>query len=247
VRGLELLEGERVHRVLRMHPLCMIGAYGTVLGLLGWTLLLALLALGPGPAFASDLDRGTGPFALVVLLMLWWAGLAAATVPFALRAARLWPVAYAVAVAVLGGLGLIVATAPGPGAAQAVGWLPWLTLAAVPLPLAVAEVRRRGSAWVLTNLRVVHVHGWLHPHEESTRLPRIERATAEPRGMRGLDLGDVLLARKDGEPLRIIGVRPLARTRDDIEMLLHTAPTPSYVGDQRDAADRVRDLLRPGE
>jgi hypothetical protein len=247
VRGLELLEGERVHRVLRMHPLCMLGAYGTVLGLLALSALLALFAVGPGRDLAAWLDAGAGPFALVLLLVVWWAGLGAVTLPFALRAPRMWPVLYAVAVAVLGGVGLIVATAPGPGARAALPWLPVLTLAAVPLPLGIAEVRRRRTRWALTSLRVVRIHGWLHPQEESVRLPRIARVAVQPKGLRSLDLGDLVLARAGEEELRIPGVRPLARVRDEVEMLLHTAPPAPYLAEQREAADKVRDLLRPGE
>ncbi|MCA1812777.1 MAG: hypothetical protein LC624_02360 [Halobacteriales archaeon] len=247
MRGLELLEGERVHRVLRMHPLCMLGAYGTVLGLLGLALVMGLFALGPGQGFVADLDASAGPFALVLLLAVWWVGLAAVAVPFAMRSARLWPVLYAVGVAVVGGIALIVATAPGPGARAALPWLPILTLLAVPLPLSIAEARRRSTTWVLTNLRVVRLHGLGRVAEASVRLPRIERVAIEHRGPARLDHGDLLLAVKGGDGLVIVGVRPLARVRDEVEMLLHTAPVAPYLAEQREAADKVRDLLRPDE
>ncbi|HEV8359729.1 MAG TPA: hypothetical protein VGR28_04655, partial [Candidatus Thermoplasmatota archaeon] len=151
-----------------------------------------------------------------------------------------------VAVAVLGGLAAILLTSPDPSAPEAAALLPWLTLAAAPLPLAWAEARRGSPTWALTNLRVVQRTGLWKQHEDSWRWPRLNHAILQPRGPAALDLGDLVVA-GEGVEVRLAGVRPLHKLRDDIELLLHTAPVAPYLGDQRDAADKVARLLRPGD
>lgn len=247
MRGLELLEGERVSRVVRPHPLGRLGDYGPALALLALAaVVFAAQAGAEARGLAAWLDANTSPLALPLLLLLWWAGLGLASVPFALRRARGLPVAYGVVVASAGGFAAILLTMPDPSAVEALPLLPWLSLAAVPVPVALGELERRSPTWLFTNLRLVRREGTLRLREESWRLHRLERVALERRGPRALDYGDLVVAREGGE-VRIAGVRPLARLRDELELLLHTQPEAPYLGEQRDTAERVAKLLRPGD
>lgn len=246
MHGLALLEGERVHRVVRAHPLGRLAESGPGLALL---LLAALWALafgsGPGRAVAGGLDGALGPVAVPAVLALWWLGLGVALGSFALRLTSLWPLAYGLAVAVAGGFAAILRGVPDPSAAEAAALLPWATLLAALPPLGYAEALRRSSTWVFTTFRLVHLTGLWHPREESWRLTRLERCNLQARGPRSLDFGDLLVVRKDGD-LRIPGVRPVRALRDELELLLHTSPEAPYLGEQRTTAERVGKLLRPG-
>jgi hypothetical protein len=243
----ELLEGERVHRTVRPSRLARLDDYAPTLALVAWAGLLALLyAMPPGQALTAFLDEATGPLAVPLLLVVWWLGLAACTLSFSLRRASPWPAAYGVVVAVVGGMAAIVAVSANPSARDAAALLPWLTLATAPGPTVVAEFLRRSPTWILTDLRLVAVTGILRRHEASWRLPRVEKVRAEPRGPRRLDFGDLIFGGKDGD-IRLAGVRPLGRLRDEVELLLHTSPEAPYLADQRDTADKVARLLRPGD
>lgn len=245
MRGLALLEGERVHRVVRAHPLARLAEFGPGLALL---LLAGLWALAFGPlggaALAAGLDAGAGPLAVPLLLAAWWLGLALALAPFALRLARLGPLAYGLGVAVAGGFAAVLLALPDPSAAEAAALAPWLTLAAAPPALAWAEARRRAETWVFTSFRIVRLEGLLHPREEGWRLTRLDRVDLHRRGPRALDLGDLVAAGKDAE-VRLAGVRPLRALRDELELLLHTTPEAPYLGEQRSTAERVARLLKP--
>lgn len=245
MRGLGLLEGERIHRVVRPHPLGRVPEYGPGLALL---LLAGLWALvfgaDPGRGLAAGFDATLGALAVPTLLALWWLGLGLCLAPFALRLRAVWPLAFGVAVAVAGGFAAILLTTPDPSAAEATGLVPWVTLAAAVVPLAFAEARRRSVAWVFTSFRLVLLQGLLHPREEGWRLTRLERCNLQVRGPRGLDFGDLVVVRKEGD-LRIVGVRPLRALRDELELLLHTTPEAPYLGEQRTTAERVQRLLRP--
>lgn len=245
--GLALLEGERVHRVVRAHPLARLADYGPALALLALAGLLgAFFSTSTGQGLSTFLDANTGPLAVPLLLVVWWLGLGLCTVPFSLHKGRPWPAAYGVLVAIAGGILAIVLTSATPSARDAAGLVPWMTLAAVPAPLAIAELLRRTPTWVLTDLRLVQRDGILDVREQSWRLPRVERAAMHPRGPKSLDLGDLTLAGKDGEA-HLRGVRPLKRLRDEVELLLHTSPEAPYLADQRDTAEKVARLLRPGD
>jgi hypothetical protein len=116
----------------------------------------------------------------------------------------------------------------------------------VPLPLARAEARHSSPSWALTNLRIVQRSGLWKQREESWRWPRLNHAILQHRGLASLDFGDLVIAGEGGE-VRLAGVRPLKGLRDEIELLLHTAPVAPYLGEQREAADKVARLLRPGD
>jgi hypothetical protein len=245
MRGLALLEGERVHRVVRRHPLGWLAHYAPGLGML---LLGALLALAWGsPAgqdFAAGLDASLGALAVPTLLALWWLGLAAATILPGVRLRAAWPLVLGVAVAVVGGFAAILLARPDPSAAEAAVLVPWVSLAAGVLGLAWAEALRLREAWVLTSFRIVRVHGLVHAQEEGWRLTRLARCNVERRGPRNLDFGDLVVVRKEGDPLRIPGVRPLHALADEVELLLHTTPEAPYLGEQRTTTERVTRLLR---
>lgn len=243
MRGLGLLEGERVHRVVRRHPLGCLPRYAPALGLLGLAALLALVA-AVGAQAARDLDATTGPLAVPLLLVAWWALMGVVLGAAAVRVRAMWPLVYGLAVAVLGGVSVTLTQRPDLSAPATLALLPWLTLAAVPIPVAIAEAQRRAEVWVFTSFRLVRLQGLVHPREEGWRLTRLERCDAERRGPRSLDLGDLVVRRKEGD-VRIPGVRPLHGLRDELELLLHTSPEAPYLGEQRTTAEQVHRLLRP--
>jgi hypothetical protein len=247
--GPELLEGERLQRELRAHPLAYLRAYAPGLVLLGLAALLAAFFAEPawGRALAGWLDAHAGPLAVPLLLGFWWLCLGGALAPFSLARRRPYPLAYGVAVAVAGGFAAVFLALPRPTALRDAGLLPWLTLAAVPVPLALAEARRRSESWTLTNLRLLRREGLWRPREEGWRLTRLERVELARRGPRALDYGDLVVARRGEPDLVLRGLRPLTALRDEFELLLHTAPEAPYLADQRETAERVQRLLRPGE
>lgn len=249
LRGLELLEGERVMRLVRAHPLARLADFGPGLALLAFAAVLAGLAALPGApvrAVAKLLDAGAGPLAVPLLLVPWWLGLAGCAAPFALARRAAWPLAYGVGLAVAGGFAAILLGLPDPSAALAASLLPWLTLAGAPGALAIAEARRREPTWVLTSLRLVRLQGLVRRREEGWRLPRLERVEVERRGPRVLGIGDLVVRGAGGIELRVEGVRPLLALRDQVELLLQTSPAPAYLREQRDLVERVTQLLRPG-
>jgi hypothetical protein len=246
VAGPELLEGERIVRVVRTHPLGRLAGYGPGLALLAWAGALgALFSTLEGQGFARGLD-GAGPLAVPLLLVLWWVGLALATGPFALRAGLLTPLAYGVGLAVAGGFAAVLLTTPDPSAAEAAQLLPFITLVGALPALALGEFMRRARTWYFTNFRLVLREGWVRVAEEAWRLTKVERIGLEQRWLRSLDYGDLLVKHAGGE-LRIEAVRPLTRLRDELELLVEAPPEAPFLGDQRDAADKVSRLLRPGD
>jgi hypothetical protein len=243
--GPALLEGERVHRVVRPHPLARMAWYAPGLSLLALGIVLAAVMRDPaGRGFAAGLDAEAGPLAVPLFLAAWWLGLVAVLLPWSRRLRAAWPLGYAVAVAAAGGFVAVAVSLPDPSALEAAAVVPWWTLGAAVPPLAAAEALRRARAWWLTDLRLVRREGLLRVREESWRLTRVERVEPARRGPAALDLGDLVLRGKDPE-VRLEGVRPLARLRAEVEMLIHTAPEAAYLGDRRESAERVMSLLQP--
>jgi hypothetical protein len=241
---LELVEGEVIHRVVYPHPLGRLREYAPAAALGAYSLLLFFALASPaGRGFVEWLDANTRPLSVAFLEAAWWLGLGASLAPFAWRPRNPWPLAYAVIVGAVGGFSATMVALPQSGASAVAPLLPAVTLLSVLPLLVLAEIRRTSSCWVLTNFRLIHRQGRIRPQEQAWRLTRLQRADIVPRKPRGLNLGDVVVAGKEGEA-RMEGVRPLHAIRDEVELLLHTSPEAPYLADQRDKTERLTRLLR---
>jgi len=232
MREPDLLEGERVQRVVHPHPLARLADLAPGALLLGVGAMLAT-----GTWLGASLEGLRGELAVPLLLVTWWVLLALIVVPFALLARGGWMLGLGVALAVAGGLGVVLAGA-GPrslGGGAVVGGL---------LGLGLGEWERRSEGWFLTNYRVVHRAGRWRPREEAWLLHRVKRADTRSGRWAAMGFGDVVLDLGDGHEAALRGVARTRELRDDIELLLHTPREPPYLGDQRHVADKVMGLLR---
>lgn len=239
---MELVEGERIERVHRPHPLGALGLYAIPLALLvlaaGFWLLFRTQTwerfLGQDASEANlALAVATGVVALAVMAT-GYAGMRISQRGMLFAGGVLAAAAVSLAAPLLG--------------ARHAGALP-AALALVGLAgIAIADLARRRDRCLVTNYRLVFPGDWPRGEERSIRLTRVADVEARPSWLgRWLDHGTLVLHLEPGagsDPLRLRGVRPLSRRKDQLLTLIRRSSEPEFLGDKSDAVRRVDQLLK---